>query len=128
MDRLIGTDAGAQIDFEALETATRDSVLRLAARLLEQKLNADHSDYNGPRRSCVCGGESLYVERRGKTFQTVLGPIRLDRAYYHCDECGKSDFPRDRSFGIGGGHLSPGVLRMVGNVGARVSLRSSPPR
>ena len=122
IERLIGTDSGRKIDFEALETATRDSVLRLAAVLLEQKINADHSDYSGPRRSCVCGGDSRYVDRRGKTFKTVLGPVRLDRAYYHCDNCGQKDIPRDIVFGIGGGHLSPGVLRMVGNVGAMVSF------
>ena len=65
------------------------------------------------------------MDRRSKTIETVLGPLRLERAYYHCAACGQGSCPRDVSLGIGHGSLSPGVLRMVASVGARVSFEES---
>ena len=107
-----------------METAARSCALRLAARALEAHLNSDRSDYSGTLRDCSCGSEARYVDRRSKTFETVLGPLQLDRAYYHCPACGHGFFPRDSSLGMHGS-LSPGVLRMVANVGARVSFAES---
>jgi Uncharacterised protein family (UPF0236) len=110
------------MDFEAWETAARSGALRLAARALESHLNQDRSDYTGPLHECPCGARARYVDRRSKTFETVLGPVKLDRAYYHCSACQHGFYPRDRSLGIQRISLSPGVLRMVGAVGARVSF------
>lgn len=108
-----------------METAARSCALRLAARALEAHLNADRFDYSGTRRDCSCGAQARYVDRRSKTFETVLGPLQLQRAYYHCPACGHGFCPRDASLGIHHGSLSPGVLRMVANVGARVSFEES---
>jgi len=113
------------MDFEAWETAARSCALRLAAQALEAHLNADNSDYTGTRLDCACGAQARYVDRRSKTIETVLGPLRLERAYYHCAACGQGSCPRDVSLGIGHGSLSPGVLRMVASVGARVSFEES---
>lgn len=125
IERLIGPCSTPQIDFEAWETAARSCALRLAARSLENHLNADRSDYSGTERDCPCGARARYVDRRSKTFETVLGPLQLERAYYHCPACGHGFCPRDGSLGIHHGRLSPGVLRMVGAVGARVSFEES---
>lgn len=64
-----------------------------------------------------------YAGRRRKCFETVLGALRLERAYYHCAACGRGFCPRDQALGLGAGSLSPGVLRMVGQVGALVSFQ-----
>ena len=53
---------------------------------------------------------------------TVLGPLELRRAYYHCAACGHGFFPRDEALRIGGGSLSEGVLRMVGTTASLVSF------
>ena len=60
--------------------------------------------------------------RRAKTVESVLGPLTLARAYYHCAACEAGFCPRDHVLGLQGGSLSPGVLRMVGQVGAMVSF------
>ena len=39
----MGREAAVSIDFEAVETAVRRQALRFAARVVEQRLNADHS-------------------------------------------------------------------------------------
>jgi hypothetical protein len=53
---------------------------------------------------------------------SVLGPLMLKRAYYHCEACRTGFYPRDRTLKLETGMLSPGVLRMVGLVGAMVSF------
>ena len=103
--------------------AARRQALQLAARALEQRLNADTSDYTGPQLACACGQSARYVGRRAKTFVSVLGPLRLERAYYHCALCGRGFCPRDRAMGLEGGSLSPAVTRMTAAVGAVVSFQ-----
>lgn len=109
-------------DFEAIEVAARRKAMRVAARAVEQRLNADTSDYTSPTLPCACGQQARYAGRRGKNFESVLGPIRLKRAYYYCELCEAGFCPRDRALGLEGVSLSPGVLRMVGLVGAMVSF------
>jgi len=96
--------------------------MRVAARAVEQRLNADTSDHAGPMSPCACGQPARYAGRRDKTFESVLGPLRLERAYYHCERCEAGFCPRDRALGLESESLSPGVLRMVGRVGAMVSF------
>lgn len=103
--------------------AARRQALRLAARALEQRLNADTSDYAGGRLDCVCGRSARYVGRRAKSWVSVLGPLRLERAYYHCSACGRGFCPLDRALGLEGSSLSPAVTRMVAAVGALVSFQ-----
>ena len=97
--------------------------MHVAARAVEQRLNADHFDHAGAFVTCVeCGGPARYAGRRGKTFTSVLGDLKLERAYYHCDGCGAGFCPRDAALGLEDTSLSPGVTRMVGQVGALVSF------
>jgi hypothetical protein len=101
----------------------RHRALRLAAHVTEHRLNADLSDHAGPWLRCDCGQLARYVDRRGKQFQSVLGELNLERAYYHCTACQQGFCPRDRALGMAGTRLSPAVLRMIGAVGALVSFQ-----
>ena len=94
-------------------------------QLVSGLLNADHSDHQGPRLACSCGGEGRYTGRRPKTFTTALGDLTLERAWYHCDTCGHGFAPRDRALGMEGSFLSPAASRMVGLAAARVSFAGS---
>jgi len=119
----LGREAAQALDFEALETAVRRQALRFAARVVEQQLNADHSDFTGPSRPCSCGRSARYVDRRAKPFQTVLGELRLERTYYYCAACQQGFCPRDPQLGMEDTSLSPAVTRMIGTVGALVSYQ-----
>ena len=81
---------------------------------MARRLNEDHSDHSGSTTACACGQTARYAGRRPKTFTSVLGPLTLERAYYHCDTCRAGICPRDRALGLHATSLSPGVLRMVG--------------
>jgi len=97
----------------------------VAARAIERQLNADTSDHAGPTFPCACGKAARYAGRREKTFQTALGELTLNRAYYHCDACESGFCPRDRALGLEGTSLSPAVSRMVGLAAAMVSFAES---
>ncbi|MEK7716527.1 MAG: hypothetical protein AAB322_02105, partial [Pseudomonadota bacterium] len=122
IEALVGTGAVDDWDFEAIETAARRKAMRVAARAVERRINADTSDHAGPTAACPCGLPARYAGRHDKTFGSVLGPLTLSRAYYHCEPCEKGFCPRDHALGLQDGSLSPGVLRMVGRVGAMVSF------
>jgi len=102
--------------------AARRQALRVAARAVQARLNADTSDQTTARVACACGRPARYVDRRAKRFQSVLGALVLERAYYHCAACQAGFCPRDRVLGLDGTSLSPAVTRMVGLVGAMVSF------
>lgn len=108
-----------------MEMAARRQALRLAARALEQRLNADTSDHSGAELPCSCGESAQYRGRHEKTFESVLGPLRLERAYYHCDRCQGGFCPRDRALRLESFSLTPGVLRMTGSAAALVSFAES---
>jgi hypothetical protein len=105
--------------------AARRQALRLAARALEQRLNADATDHAEPTLPCSCGGLALYHGRHRKTFESVLGPLHLERAYYHCAQCQNGFCPRDRHLRLEMFSLTPGVLRMTGSTAALVSFEES---
>ena len=122
---LVGDGSLEGVDFEAVETAARRRVLQVAARAIERLLNADTSDYAGPTFRCSCGKVARYAGRRSKTFQTALGEMTLERAYYHCAACRSGFCPRDFALGMKESSLSPAVTRMVGLAAAMVSFQEA---
>jgi hypothetical protein len=105
--------------------AARRQALRLAAHALEQRLNADTSDHAGAELPCPCGANAQYHGRHTKTFESVLGPLQLERAYYHCAQCQSGFCPRDRDLKLELFSLTPGVLRMTGSAAALLSFEES---
>ena len=122
---LLGRQSIADLDLEAVEMAVRRQALRLAAQALEQRLNADASDYTGPELACPCGAVAQYRDRHERSFISALGLLRLKRAYYHCDHCHSGFCPRDRMLGLEKFSLTPAVVRMTGSTGALVSFEES---
>jgi hypothetical protein len=61
---------------------------------------------------CGSGHEAEFVSYRDKVIDTVLGPVTLNRAWYHCAECGHGLAPRDAELGVAGTSLSPGLTVM----------------
>jgi len=125
IEALIGNGTLEGLDFEAIETAARRKALQVAARAVERQLNADTSDHTGPTFPCSCRKMAHYVDRRPKTFQTALGEMTLERAYYYCAACRSGFCPRDRALGMEDSSLSPAVTRMVGLAAAMVSFQEA---
>jgi hypothetical protein len=89
----------------------RAGLLKLGAGMLGQLLAADPG-HRGPRVPCGRGHEAVFVAYRDKVVDTVLGPVALTRAWYHCAACGHGFAPRDAELGVAGASLSPGLAAM----------------
>ena len=110
------------LDLEASEMSIRSSMHRLGGVLLEQLINADGGSHRGPRIDCTEGHEAEFIDYRDKQITTVLAPITVRRAYYHCASCKHGLVPKDQDLDIEGTSFSPGVRRMMGRVGGKESF------
>ena len=98
----------------------RAALASAGARLLEAVLAGGDDGYAGPRARCAIGHRAVFAGRRPKTITTVLGPVRVTRAWYHCAECEGGFAPRDGELGVAGTGLSPGLTQMIARAGAEV--------
>jgi hypothetical protein len=89
----------------------RAGMLQAGCGMLGQLLAADPG-YRGPRVPCGQGHEAEFVSYRDKTFDTVLGPVTLNRAWYHCAACKHGFAPRDAELGMASETMSPGLAAM----------------
>jgi hypothetical protein len=103
-------------DLESSEMALRREMHQVGGKILERLLNSDKG-YRGVKVLCQKGHVSEFVEYRSKEIVTVLAPMTIERAYYHCKECGCGVIPRDEELDVQGTGFSPGVRRMMGHVG-----------
>ena len=95
----------------------RAGMLKLGGGMLGKLLAADPG-YRGPRVPCGQGHQAEFTAYRDKTFDTVLGPVTVSRAWYHCPACGHGLAPRDAELGMAGQSMSPGLAAMTGRAAA----------
>jgi hypothetical protein len=93
--------------------------MELGRSVLEPLLAAD-GGYRGPRVDCGAGHQAQFVSYRDKTVDTVLGPVTISRAWYHCAQCEHGLAPRDGELGVAGQTMSPGLARMSDRAAAAV--------
>ncbi|HWN59511.1 MAG TPA: ISKra4 family transposase [Streptosporangiaceae bacterium] len=86
-------------------------MLQAGCGMLGRLLGADPG-YRGPRVPCGQGHQAEFVSYRDKIIDTVLGPVTLTRAWYHCAACGHGLAPRDAELGVAGQAMSPGLRAM----------------
>jgi hypothetical protein len=87
--------------------------------VLGEALSADPG-YRGPRAPCGRGHEAVFTGYREKVIDTVLGPVPLRRAWYHCASCEHGLAPRDGELGVAGASMSPGLRAMSDKAAAAV--------
>jgi hypothetical protein len=109
---------------EAAELAIRAGLAQLGRGLLEPLLAAD-AGFRGPRAACGAGHQAQFVSYRDKTIGTVLGPVMLRRAWYHCPGCGHGLAPRDAELGVAGAAMSPGLRKMAARAAAAVPFAAA---
>jgi hypothetical protein len=87
--------------------------------VLGEALSADPG-YRGPRVDCEHGHGAVFAGYRAKVIDTVLGPVTLRRAWYHCARCEHGLAPRDAELGVAGASMSPGLRAMSDKAAAAV--------
>lgn len=105
-------------DLGSLEIYIRTSVHGLGSQMLEKLLNADGGDYRGRILRDEQGNSYEFQEYRDKELLTVLGPLKVKRAYYYDQISKKGWCPKDTAIDIEGTSYSPGVKRIMSRVGA----------
>jgi hypothetical protein len=98
----------------------RERMLAIGREALRLHLEGKKLGYGGPHQSCPCGQRQKFVGYRGKAIVTLLGEVRLNRAYYHCRHCGKSSLPYDQQAGLGSAAASPGVAKAACLLGIEI--------
>jgi hypothetical protein len=109
---------------EAAELAVRAGMTGLGREVLERLLAAG-AGYAGPRAGCRAGHQAALVSVREKTVDTVLGPVTLRRAWYHCRDCGRGFAPLDEQLGTAGQTMSPGLRKMTARAAAAVPFAAA---
>jgi len=118
LTRILGKNGDPVVDLEATEMAIRSSMHRVGGVFLEKLLDSDPG-YRGPRIECGQGHQAEFIDYRSKGVLTVLAPIRVRRAYYHCPSCEEGAIPKDSDLDIVSTSFSPGVRRLMSRVGGK---------
>jgi hypothetical protein len=90
----------------------------VGSTVLEKLLNSDGGDYRGRTLPCEQGHLFEFKEYRDKEILTVLGAVRIQRAYYYDEQCEQGYCPKDKVLNVEETSWSPGVKRIMGKVGA----------
>lgn len=107
---------------EATEFSIRHTMHGIGSVLLEKILNSDSGDFHETALPCENGHEARFLGNRSKKVVTVLAPVELERAYYHCSDCEAGFFPKDKKLDMINTNFSPGVRKMMARVGAKESF------
>ncbi len=99
-------------DLAALETMIQEKMRLLGNGLLQRAVNSGPNGYQGSSIPCTCGGSMTFIQHRQKDVHTVVGWIKVRRAYYYCYDCGKSRIPYDDASGLGSESLSAGLANV----------------
>jgi hypothetical protein len=60
-----------------------------------------------------CNDAARFKGYRSKGLFSALGPLTIERAYYHCPHCHKGHFPGDVAFGLDRGDLTAGAAELT---------------
>jgi hypothetical protein len=75
-----------------------------------------------------CGEAARFVEYRPKTFLSALGEVTLERAYYHCSQCGQGHFPWDQMLRLSPQRLTPAAQELTALAGITDSFAEAAER
>jgi hypothetical protein len=68
------------------------------------------------------------VEYRPKGFVSLVGGLRLSRAYYHCGGCGRGNFPWDETLRLSPQRLTPAAQEVTALAGVQESFAKAAQR
>jgi hypothetical protein len=72
-----------------------------------------------------CRADARCIAVRVKRIDSLLGPLRIRRHYYHCGGCHQGCFPRDHRLGLGRAHLTPAASEVASIAGVQTSFAQS---
>ena len=92
-----------------MEAAARRVITEVGNELLSGLLRLHETPYVADRVPCPCGGQADYQRQREGGVQTIVGEVRVKRAYYLCPDCHQGCYPLDQQLEFCAGGLSAGL-------------------
>lgn len=83
------------------------------------------ASYEGCSRPCGCGRRAKFMDYRGRGLVTLVGEVRVSRAYYYCRHCRTGVAPWDAAQGLSERCYSPGVKAVVARTAARLPYQET---
>ncbi len=103
-----------------VEAQVRTRLQEIGRQVVQGLCQLQVAAYPEPAVPCPCGGEAVYQRQRGIQVQTLLGRLRLKRAYYLCPTCHQGQPPQDQEWGICANSLSLGLEQMLALLGVHL--------
>lgn len=91
------------------EVAILRAVTEVGNELLNGLLQLHETPYVPDAVPCQCGGQADYQRQREGGVQTIVGKVRVKRAYYLCPDCHQGCYPLDEKLEFCAGGLSAGL-------------------
>jgi hypothetical protein len=91
------------------EIAVLRAITEVGNELLTGLLRLHETPYVADRVCCACGGQAGYQRQREGGVQTIVGEVRVKRAYYLCPDCHQGQYPLDEELEFCAGGLSAGL-------------------
>ena len=98
-------------DLGKLEQAVMAMMASFGKGLMQRLVDKNPNGYKGSSMACECDSSMKFVQHRPRNIHSLFGWIKIERAYYHCRDCGASLAPYDKSSGLGSEQLSPGLAK-----------------
>lgn len=107
----LAVEAGRRVGGAVFEVAVR-------------KGNVDRG-YHGARLPCPCGMGARFVSYRERWVRSVVGEVRVERAYYRCQQCKHSFCAWDEKYGMSAASFTPSLKARVARLCSRVTYREA---
>ena len=101
-----------------LEQHVLPAIQALGTTMLTELCHLTAADPPLPTSPCACGQSARYLRQRPAQVRTLLGPITVVRAYYHCAACRHGHAPRDAHLQLCAGSRSAGLDDLLALLGA----------
>lgn len=100
--------------FDEIETQVRAVMLEIGRQLVEAIIRSRGTGYSDKRIKTASGEKAKYLELRTRTIKTLMGPVEIQRAYYHKGK-GKGGYvPLDELLSLPEGQYSYAVQEQMG--------------
>ena len=106
-----------------VETAARDTANRIGQALVQHVV--DVPDRQASPVVCGHGHRATNTGVRPVTVRTALGPVRMERSWWHCGVCHAGLAPAEAFYGIGPSRTSAGYDKILSLAGAEHPYRAS---
>lgn len=104
----------------AIEQTTRRIMQEVGRQTIEATLKTMSNPYPEPVIACRCGAEATYMRKREACLHTLLGKLKVTRAYYLCSSCHQGHCPLDTQLGLKPNALSAELRRLVAMTGVQL--------